>query len=139
MKTIVCGIDTSATAQEAAQRAAALAEATGSPLHLVTALPKRRAGTDVQGGGEHWSSDDLGQAEAYLADVAGRLLPAGQVTCSVIRDEPAAAMVTEATRLSAEIIVVGNKRMKGAGRILGAVATEVLRKAPCDVLVAHTT
>ena len=53
--------------------------------------------------------------------------------------DPATALCDEARRLQASIIVVGNRRVKGAARLLGAVATDVARQAPCDVLIANTT
>ena len=36
------------------------------------------------------------------------------------------------------MIVVGNRRVQGAGRILGSVAAHVTKNANCDVLVANT-
>lgn len=138
MKIIVCGVDGSPTALEAARRASALANETGATLHLVTAVTKRASGS-VSGGGERWALDDLTQAEQLLADVASRLAPQCNVSQSVLRDEPADAVISEAERLSADVIVVGNRRIKGAARLFGAVATDILRKAPCDVLVARTT
>ena len=42
------------------------------------------------------------------------------------------------TRLEAEVIVVGNRRMQGVGRLLGSVANEVAHNAPCDVLIVKT-
>ena len=37
------------------------------------------------------------------------------------------------------MIIVGNRRVQGAARILGSIATDVLHIAPCNVLVVHTT
>jgi len=34
---------------------------------------------------------------------------------------------------------VGNRRVQGASRILGAVAADVAKHAVCDVLIANTT
>jgi nucleotide-binding universal stress UspA family protein len=48
-------------------------------------------------------------------------------------------MCDEAQRLEATMIVVGNHRVQGLTRVLGAVATDVTRHAPCDVLIANTT
>jgi nucleotide-binding universal stress UspA family protein len=44
----------------------------------------------------------------------------------------------EATRLEARAIVVGNRRVQGMSRVLGSVAADVTRQAPCDVVVANT-
>jgi nucleotide-binding universal stress UspA family protein len=36
------------------------------------------------------------------------------------------------------MIVVGNRRMHGIGRVLGSVANSVAHNAPCDVYIAKT-
>jgi nucleotide-binding universal stress UspA family protein len=36
------------------------------------------------------------------------------------------------------MIVVGNRRMQGIGRVLGSVANSVAHNAPCDVYIAKT-
>ena len=40
--------------------------------------------------------------------------------------------------VDADLIVVGNKRMKGAARLLGSVPNRVAHKAPSSVLIART-
>ena len=37
------------------------------------------------------------------------------------------------------MIVVGNRRVQGATRVLGSIANDVARQAPCNVLIVHTT
>jgi nucleotide-binding universal stress UspA family protein len=37
------------------------------------------------------------------------------------------------------MIVVGNRRMQGLGRLLGSVANDVAHHAPCDVHIVKTT
>ncbi|MET0460593.1 MAG: universal stress protein, partial [Ilumatobacteraceae bacterium] len=51
---------------------------------------------------------------------------------------PASALLTEADRLQADVIVVGNRRMQGVGRLLGSVANEVAHNATCDVYIVKT-
>ena len=38
----------------------------------------------------------------------------------------------------ADLIVVGNVRMQGFGRVLGSVGNDVLSHAPCSVLIVKT-
>ena len=38
----------------------------------------------------------------------------------------------------AELIVVGNRRTQGIGRVLGSVAVSVAAHAPCDVYIVKT-
>jgi nucleotide-binding universal stress UspA family protein len=51
--------------------------------------------------------------------------------------EPAAEIVGEVKRGQYDLIVVGSRGLGPLGRLLlGSVSTEVLRAAPCPVLVA---
>ena len=59
-------------------------------------------------------------------------------TSAALDDKPADALINEAERLEAELIIVGNRRMQGVSRLLGSVANEVAHNAPCDVLVVKT-
>ena len=51
----------------------------------------------------------------------------------------AKAIVSVAEDVGADLILVGNKRMQGAGRVLGSVPNDVAHTAPCAVLIAKTT
>ena len=53
-------------------------------------------------------------------------------------DAPADAIVRIAEEIGADLIVIGNKGMKGARRILGSVANSVAHNAPCSVLIIDT-
>ncbi|MEN9823602.1 MAG: hypothetical protein RLZ04_2028, partial [Actinomycetota bacterium] len=59
-------------------------------------------------------------------------------TVEAIEGNPAKAIITVAERESAELIVVGNVRMQGIGRVLGSVGDDILRNAPCNVLIVKT-
>jgi nucleotide-binding universal stress UspA family protein len=139
MDVIVVGVDGSETAECAAREAASLAMVTGARLHLVTALAKERSVT-VRGGGEAWQVSSLDHAEQLLADLAQRITPAGvERSTAVVDGKPAEAICAEAERVGADLIVVGNRRMTGVGRVLGAIATDVAHHAPCSVYIAKTT
>jgi nucleotide-binding universal stress UspA family protein len=47
--------------------------------------------------------------------------------------------VAVAEEQQVDLIVVGNKGMKGAKRILGSVPNAVAHAAPCAVLIHNTT
>lgn len=137
MNDIVVGVDESPTAREAALSAASLAADIGTNLHLVTCVG-RGSSREVQVGSDRFYLDSLSTAETFLDDLR-RALPHDQITTSVGDGDPARAICEEAARLDAKMIVVGNRRVQGIGRVLGSVATDVAKLAPCDVLIAHTS
>ena len=59
-------------------------------------------------------------------------------TAAALDEKPASALLREADRLQADVIVVGNRRMQGVGRLLGSVANEVAHNANCDVYIVKT-
>jgi nucleotide-binding universal stress UspA family protein len=135
MDEIVVGVDRSETARRAAERAAQVSKETGRGLHLVASVP--RTAKNMRSGGESWHLDSVTDAEQFLTALAQELgVP--DATHGISFGDPATAMCDEAERLGAWVIVVGNKRVQGASRVLGSVAMDVARKAPCDLLIVHT-
>lgn len=137
MNTIVVGTDQSPQATVAVQKAAEMATLYGAALHLVTAAPTITF-AGMAPGADYMVYDSFEEAERALAVMAESLPPTLQVSTAVIRSDPATALCDEAARLDASVIVVGNKRVQGIGRILGSVAAGVAKSAPCDVFIAHT-
>lgn len=135
MTVYVVGTDGSDTAAEAAKRAGTLAQATGATIHVVCAY-SYRATTSVQAGSDVYVLSAVGEAEAVAEQQALAFRLAG-VTAAV-EGKPAAVLLAEAERIDAELIVVGNRRMQGVQRILGAVANDVAHHAGCDVLIVKT-
>jgi len=134
---IVVGVDGSDTAKRAAEAARDLAAALGASLHVVSAFDSDR--TEVFGSGsDQWIVSDADAAEQVARTVADSLGSSVAVTYSAARGRPADALIKEAVRREARIIVVGNRRMQGIGRVLGSVANSVAHNAPCDVYIANT-
>jgi nucleotide-binding universal stress UspA family protein len=138
MHTIIVGVDQSETARRAAFAAAKIAAACCSPLHVVMAVSRGQSVDVSVGGSDRWHLDWLSDAEQFLDGLVSEL-PASPITRAVSLHDPATALCEEAERLDASMIVVGNRRVQGVARLLGAVATDVARRAPCDVLIANTT
>lgn len=134
---IVVGVDGSSTASKAAEAARDLAAALGASLHVVCAYDSDR--TEVFGSGSDQqvvsNADAAEDAARTVAESLGRDVT---MTYSAVRGRPADALIKEAQRMDAEIIVVGNRRMKGIGRVLGSVANSVAHNAACDVYIANT-
>ena len=138
MTVYVVGTDGSATAAKAAERAGELARATGATVHVVCAYTNRGT-TTIESGSDTFFVSALTDAED-IAEKQASALRAGGVTVTVaaVDGKPAAIILEEAKRVHADLIVVGNRRMQGVQRILGAVANDVVHHADCDVLVVKT-
>ncbi len=138
MNEIIVGVDGSDTARMAAEEAADMAGKYNQPLHIVLSMT-RNTSQQVRGGGsETWNFDSVGVAEESLKALVGELKTTVPVTYAVVLSDPATALCEEATRLDASVIVVGNKRVQGAARVLGSIAGDVAKRAPCNVLIVHT-
>ena len=135
---IVVGVDNGEPALRAARRAAVLAAALGSRLHVVTAVERGSVGEfPERPGGSLVTSGEV--AEAAAVDVVRELTSiVPDISTSVLHDKPSVAIVDEAKRLDAELIVIGNRRTQGVARVLGSVASSVVSHAPCDVYIVKT-
>jgi nucleotide-binding universal stress UspA family protein len=122
---IVVGVAKTDTAQRAADVAVDLAERYNAQLHLVTAVD-RSATAD---------SAERRAAEGFLADYAQKVRGS---RIHVLPNAPADAVLLVASEVGADLIVVGNRGMKGAGRVLGSVPNTIAHDAPCSVLVVDT-
>ena len=85
--------------------------------------------------GSHVPNGRGGSSQVRIGS-AGR---AKNFTTHALPGDPAKALLTVANEVGADLIVVGNKGMRGAGRILGSVPNAVAHKAPCSVLIVNTT
>jgi nucleotide-binding universal stress UspA family protein len=145
---VVVGTDGSATATEAVRRAVAIAVATSAHLHIVYAYspPSRtvamgpEAGFVIAQGHAGWDDEVHSDVQAKLDTLAAQAAAEGvKVTVHAIPRHPVDALLEVATAQHAGLLVVGNRGMTGARRVLGSVPNSIAHKAPCDVLIVHTT
>ncbi len=142
---IVVGVDGSDRAEDALDRAGELARLLGVKLHVVscygkgldgvgTAAPARRAsmaGQEQEG--------ERTRAQHSVDRAQQRLAGSGvEIETHVWPGEPADALVQIADEQGAQMIVVGNRGMSGARRVLGSVPNRVSHHAHCDVLIVTT-
>jgi nucleotide-binding universal stress UspA family protein len=133
--TVVVGADHSPTAADAVQQAIDLVKLTGGKLHIVTAYTHQQLTVDEPG--VSLSSDEF--AQGLLDDLASRARLAGvDVTTHRKAGSPSEVICQVAMDVDADLIIVGNKGMKGARRILGSVPNSVAHQATCSVLIAAT-
>ena len=147
MDKIVIGYDGSDSARRAAEEVAPLAKLTGAVLHIVNVVvDDPRKGT-VNPAWVSTAADEAasvrGEGLLSLASEAADHLadsfPGVNIETTVLTGSPARALVEHAESIGADLIVVGNRRVQGISRVLGSVAIDVLRHAPCSVYVASTT
>ncbi|HEX6659426.1 MAG TPA: universal stress protein [Ilumatobacter sp.] len=137
MNEIVVGVDRSDTARRAAESAAELAHALDTTLHIVMCV-KPGQGVNLAVGSDQFRTDWVTDSLQFLDDMK-LTLPHDKITRSALEGDPAKVMCEEARRLGARIIVVGNRRVQGASRVLGSIASDVTKQATCDVLIVNTT
>ena len=128
---IVVGAAQSDAARVAIDQAVELAIVLGAELHLVLAFDRFRDRAHPE------SLPATAEAERFLASLAA------DATCAVRRHavpgDPADAVLGVADAVDADLIVVGNKGMKGVGRVIGSVTNTVSHRARCSVLIVSTT
>jgi nucleotide-binding universal stress UspA family protein len=146
-RTIVAAIDFSETSDDALRVACELASSQGGTLHLLHVIPDaRQQAWSVEAPGLDFSAlqqESVADAERMLAT---RTLPTTSPVANVVRRVvsglPAAREIAQyAASHGAELIVVGTHGYGPVRRlVLGSVADQVVRMAPCPVLmVPHHT
>jgi nucleotide-binding universal stress UspA family protein len=141
---IGAAVDFSPASEAAARYAADLARARKAPLHVIhvlEVLPPIIPGTET------FFAEDLDRAiakdrrreKAQLAALVRRIR-AGRVKVSAVWREgrPATEIVKAAEELGFAVILMGTRRRSELEKaVLGSVATEVVRHAPCPVLTVR--
>ena len=143
IQTIIVGTNGSEAASRAVARAAELASETGAVLHIVTAyktpsvqkLQAQRASLPEE---FWWSVSADSEAQDILRCAAKHASKMG-VTAEthLATGNPAKVILKTAQDLSADIVVVGSKRIER--KIRRSVPGSVSRNSDRDVLVVHTT
>lgn len=145
-RTIVVGTDGSPLAAPTVARAAWLAAHDDADLVIVCAYSglsqREEARNPATIGGDARIGQVPGRPAASAAIAEAVAVAQGQsatISAALLMDgEPASALLTAAKERDADLIVVGAVRDTSiADRLLGTVATEVVRRAPCEVLVVR--
>ncbi|MBV9411824.1 MAG: universal stress protein [Acidimicrobiia bacterium] len=139
---IVVGTDGSTTATQAVRRAIELATAQGALLHVVTAYrPKAtRVEADLPDALQ-WKTSPGEVAEQTARAAAEPALAAGiEVECHAQPGDPADVLVGVVEDVGADLLVIGNKGMRGAGRmVIPSVPNRISHRATCDILLVDTS
>ena len=140
--TIVVGTNGTSTSKGAVAAAASLAKTHDATVHLVWAFKSvaAMAMADAAAMAAAPSDSELhaqvqGQLDETVAELARDGVKAqGHATALAA----AQAIIDVAAREGADLIVVGNKGMKGARRALGSVPNTIAHHATCAVLIVPT-
>jgi len=145
-RTIVVGTDGSDLAGPVVARAAWLAVRDDADLVVVCAfaeMPRRTEAKNVHTlGGDARTGQVLGREAAGRAVEAAIVTARGEgatVSATFLLDgEPSKALIATAQERAADLIVLGAVHDRSlADRLLGTVATEVTKRATCDVLIVR--
>jgi nucleotide-binding universal stress UspA family protein len=131
-RVIVVGAAKSDTARRAVAEAIELARVLDAQIHLVTAYEKDRG--PIEGKDTPARANAQRNLDAIIPASHGH-----KFTTHALPGDPAKAILTVAAEVGADLIVVGNKGMKGKGRFLGSVPNDIAHQAPCAVLVVRTS
>src|SRR3954454_15551108 len=144
-RSIVVGTDGSDTARKAVDEAIDLAKTLGAVISLVSAyepVPQarlreeaRQRPADLQ-----WMVNPREEVDETLSDAADVVREAGLEVETFAREgSPADAILDVTEERGADLIVVGNKGLTGARRLLlGSVPNKVSHPAPSAVLIVRT-
>jgi nucleotide-binding universal stress UspA family protein len=137
MKHIVVGVSEAETSRVAGRQAFEIAERFGSTVHVVTAVESAET-VSIEVGSEQYVFDDIDAAQTSIQRFVESLAPTVEWRVVATEAKPARALLDVAREVGADLIVVGNVRMQGIGRVLGSVGSDVLHHAPCSVLIVKT-
>jgi nucleotide-binding universal stress UspA family protein len=145
--TILVGTDRSESSLKAVEEASEIASAFSARLVVVCAYHRLAAKEQAilaatVGPTSMYQVAGTDAAREALAAGRQRALDAGasEVSAMLVEGDPGQALLTVAKEQGADLIVVGNRGINTlSGRLLGSVPSDVSQRAPCDVLIVHTT
>jgi nucleotide-binding universal stress UspA family protein len=148
-KTIVVGTDGSEGAARAVLAAADVAAGSSEAVLHIVSVQKPMAASAIASAEVaaaapvsaelDWEDDARRRLENALGEAAGKIGRPGLTIETHARfGAPAEVLCDMAAHLQADLIVVGNRGMKGGRRFLGSVPNTVSHHAPCSVLIVDT-
>jgi len=145
-RSIVVGTDGSERAERAVDRAGELGHSLGVKVHVVSSYSIGSGAVPMAGRARGLSEADFTEevnrthAEQCVDHAQQRLERFGVESEGHVRlAEPADALLRIAHEQDAQMIIIGNRGMTGARRVLGSVPNRVSHRAQCDVLIVDTS
>lgn len=141
---IIVPLDGSELAESALTHALSLAKLSGAPLHLVRVVDLGQLerygayGMAVDYAGlAQVAADDEAQSKEYLAGVVARLGKDGVTADSELLRGGVVASLNAIAKPDDLLVIASHGRTGVTRWFLGSVAEELVRKAPCPVLVVR--
>lgn len=145
---VVVGTDGSDLSDQTVARAAWIAKYDDADLVIVCAYGEMSRRDDAKNvatlGGDARTTEVLGRAKA--SDAINRAVAvaakegATVAAALLLEGDAGAALVKTARDRNAELLVIGVRQDRSiAERLLGTVSMEVVKRAPCDVLIVRPT
>ena len=141
-KSVLVATDGSATASEAVRVATELARIFGATLHIASVYGSVEtsamawSGVTVQVEGDESGHHAAAHTEALAADARAKGVTA---KTHVLPGFVVERILAVASEQGVDLIVVGNKGMRGLKRVLGSVPNAIAHSAHCAVLIVNTT
>lgn len=137
---IVVGADDSPTARRAIEAASEFSKMSAGTLHIVSAYGVKPQRLPMGTPAEFRYLDTDNEVKALLQELSFVAKAKGvePVLHSVMAD-PVDAILATANKVKADLIVVGNRGMRGVRRVLGSVPNSVAHSAHCSVAIIDTT
>lgn len=135
LEKVLLAIDRSKFSEGAIREAIGFAKRCSSELYILSVI---ETNPEYETIGSNVFEKEEAEAMAYLESVKAEAANEG-LKCEVIlreSTEPAHAIIEEAEKRKADMIVIGRRGRKGVAKLLmGTVAVKVIKYAPCNVLV----
>ncbi len=136
-KKVLIAVDPSMIAAHAAEIGVELAAGIGAQVALFHAInPPESFAADTGAAASELIAMARREAKELIDGLRQRLNLNASVAAFVETGNPALEIVKAAKTWPADLVVIGSHGRSGVGRaLLGSVAEEVMRRAPCPVLI----
>jgi nucleotide-binding universal stress UspA family protein len=135
---ICCPIDFSEPSRRAMQEAARLARKHEASLTLLHVAEPVHHGAEMAFSPPAWAAEEAGARELAAWKAEAEAITGEAVATVLLSGPPAPAIVGFARDAGVDLIVTASHGRTGVRRIvLGSVSEQVIRTAPCDVLVVR--
>jgi len=138
---ILVPLDLGPHAAEVLEYAAALAAKLDAKLHLLHAIAWPLIGAEIPIAlSDTALAEVVGRARAELVQLAAARAGGAKIaSVEAHTGDPRSAIIADAERFGADLIVMGTHGRRGIARMwLGSVAEQVARVAPCPVLLVRS-